>query len=124
MNVPPVTGIETLVDDTRILMEIGDEMAVSIDKWGIQNHPDGTGAAFPGGDAAMIRDLAREVCNVRHAQGEGTWAHILTEEYREALAEDAPDALRAELIQVAAVAALWVAAIDRRTRTGQEPNRA
>jgi hypothetical protein len=33
----------------------------------------------------------------------------------EALAEDDPTLLRAELIQVAAVAVAWVEAIDRRT---------
>ena len=45
--------------------------------------------------------------------GQCTWLHILREEVFEAFAEDDPAKLRAELIQVAAVAVQWVEAIDR-----------
>ncbi len=42
------------------------------------------------------------------------WRDILLEEVFEALAEEEPKELRKELVQVAAVAAQWVEAIDRR----------
>jgi hypothetical protein len=42
------------------------------------------------------------------------WLHILREEVAEAFAESDPAKLRAELVQVAAVAVNWVEAIDRR----------
>lgn len=48
------------------------------------------------------------------------WDGILLEEVYEALAESDPAKLRAELIQVAAVAVAWVQAIDRR---GEEAGR-
>jgi hypothetical protein len=44
---------------------------------------------------------------------------ILREEVYEAFAEEDPAALRTELIQVAAVAATWVDAIDRRAALDQ-----
>lgn len=80
-------------------------------KWGEQNHPDGTGATF----RVRAADTQRVITEVAFEKGEGTWALILLEEVAEALAESDPEALRAELIQVAAVAASWVEAIDRRT---------
>jgi len=43
-----------------------------------------------------------------------TWADVLLEEVYEALAEENPDKLRAELIQVAASAMKWIEAIDLR----------
>jgi hypothetical protein len=45
-----------------------------------------------------------------------TWAHILTEEFYEALAEADPEKLREELVQVAAVAVAWVECLDRMRR--------
>lgn len=78
-------------------------------KWGEQNHPDGTGRD---GDADMAK-LDRAKCKA-NAPDEDNWRDILQEEVSEAFAETHPSALRAELIQVAAVAAAWVEAIDRR----------
>jgi type IV pilus biogenesis protein CpaD/CtpE len=82
-------------------------------KWGEQNHPDGTGRD---GNRKAMADMARELCQRLAALGVVTWYHILLEEVYEALAEDDPAKLRAELIQVAAVAQQWVEAIDRRAR--------
>ena len=45
--------------------------------------------------------------------GRATWSSVLMEEVCEALAEDDPRAMRAELIQVAAVVVRMVAQIDR-----------
>lgn len=66
--------------------------------------------------------LAREETDLRsQAQGDGsvTFADILLEEVFEALAESEPAKLRAELVQVAAVAVQWIEAIDRRDGLGE-----
>ncbi|ROP78300.1 hypothetical protein EDF18_0946 [Frigoribacterium sp. PhB107] len=96
-------------------------------KWGEQNHPDGTGkyvqpfifphsgSRFTGNDFALL--VARIFTGETDAAATGgqvTWRHILAEEVFEAIAEADPVKLRAELIQVAAVAQQWVQAIDRR----------
>lgn len=97
----------------RVLSEVARERARQDAKWGEQNHPDGTGHAhIPG--AIERREASRRKCDREHHAGRGTFAHILTEEYDEAMAEDDPAALRTELVQVAAVAVAWVEAIDRR----------
>lgn len=77
---------------------------------GEENLPDGTG----GSGRQTYAVIARDACD--HAQRDGrlTFCHILEEEACEALAEEDPVKLRAELVQVAAVAAKWVRAIDRR----------
>jgi hypothetical protein len=49
---------------------------------------------------------------------DGTWMHVLIEEVFEALAEEDPAKLRAELVQVAAVCAAWITDIDGR---GSQP---
>jgi hypothetical protein len=78
-------------------------------KWGEQNHPNGTGYATDIENATA----ARLMCERAFSTGYGTWKDILKEEVFEAFAESEPDALRAELIQVAAVATAWCEAIDR-----------
>ncbi|PJN39033.1 hypothetical protein CG747_20705 [Streptomyces sp. CB02959] len=80
-------------------------------RWGEQNHPDGTGNKEQQ-DAAQS---ARRWCQDAFDPGYGTWSDVLAE----ANAERDPAKLRAELIQVAAVAAAWCEAIDR--RAGTEP---
>lgn len=86
-------------------------------KWGEQNHPDGTGANIEIVPLWYGEDLAEwaKASTDSHAQGGTvTWGHILLEEVAEAFAESDPDLLRAELVQVAAVAVQWVEAIDGR----------
>lgn len=95
-----------VLDEIRVERERQDE------KWGEQNHPDGTNLKNDG-----WRTHAREQCQRAAAEGRVTWAHILQEEFVEALAEVGPAKLRAELIQVAAVAVAWIEALDRRERT-------
>jgi hypothetical protein len=87
-------------------------------KWGPQNHPDGTGPdvpyrPLPAYDMTEAAVAARDRCKA-NGPGEDNWRDILTEEIYEAYAEDDPQALRAELVQVAAVAVAWIEAIDRR----------
>lgn len=96
----------------RVLDEVALERARQDEKWGEQNHPDGTGR-----DPwrKTLSDVFRERCDRLHQEGKGTWEHILLEEVYEALAEHDPGALRKELLQVAAVCVVWMEAIDRRT---------
>jgi hypothetical protein len=97
-------------DRNFIIGEVGLECVKQDIKWGEQNHPDGTG----GDIRRSLADMARELCDERAAAGDVTWRHILEEEFQEAMAEQKTAMLRAELIQVAAIAVQWVAAIDRR----------
>lgn len=97
------------VDST--LLEVADEMLAQDIKWSEQNHPDGTGS-----DAdVQLAVQCRRMTQLAFDNGRGTWRHVLLEEVYEALAEENPELLRKELIQVAAVAAQWAKAIDRRT---------
>jgi hypothetical protein len=92
-----------------VLMDVYEERAAQDLRWGVQNHPDGTGGQHFAGMAAA----ARAACDRRHRAGVGTWADILAEETFEAFAETDPQLLRAELVQVAAVAVAWIECIDR-----------
>lgn len=96
----------------HILAEIGDERRRQDKLWGLGQLgiPDGTGHE----KFKELASAARIECNRATAAMEVTFMHILLEEVMEALAESDEDRLRAELIQVAAVAAKWVQAIDRR----------
>lgn len=94
-----------------VLDEVGAERLRQDEKWGEQNHPDGTG----NGTFSMLADAVRDWCQKAFAQGKGTWAHVLLEKVAEALAEEEAPNLRAELVQVSAVGAAWIEAIDRRT---------
>lgn len=100
-----------------ILLEIAAERSLQETVWGEQNHPNGTGP-----DTRLLGNLPvygrlRDQCKTRTdtntAAGTVTFADILLEEVFEALAEADPAKLRTELVQVAAVAAQWVEAIDR-----------
>lgn len=95
---------------SRVAVEVAAERVRQDARWGEQNHPDGTG--LPGDIIAA--ELARELCDKRAADGTVAWRDILLEEVCEAFAEADAGKLRMELVQVAAVAAAWVAAIDRR----------
>lgn len=89
--------------------DVKQELLRQFNKWGEQNHPDGTDTAHK--DQA---DWARMICDAAAKNGTVTWRDILTEEVWEAFAETDPERLRTELIQIAAVAVQWAAAIDRR----------
>jgi hypothetical protein len=94
----------------RVLSEILAERIAQDAKWGEQNHPDGTGQ-YP---EQINADVARMACQSAADGGYLDWLHILREEVAEAFAETDSARLRAELIQVAAVAVAWAEAIDRR----------
>ena len=102
-----------------VIAEVAAERERQDAKWGEQNHPDGTGPTWPLVIAPMVnaetaRILAQRMCQSAARHGSVTWQHILGEEFVEALAEEDPVKLRAELVQVAAVAVAWIEAIDRR----------
>lgn len=91
-----------------VLPEIADERERQDEKWGEQNHPDGTG---PGYRVHAIE--ARVRCQRAAQSGLVTYKDILEEEVYEAFAETDPDKLRVELVQVAAVAVAWIEKLDR-----------
>jgi hypothetical protein len=93
----------------NFLRDVDAERLRQIDKWGDQRHPDGTNLKN-----SDWRDHVQGQCRRAAAEDRVTWAHILQEEFVEALAEVEPDKIRTELIQVAAVCAAWISDIDRR----------
>lgn len=102
---PPAQSKRILV----VLHEVFGERRNQLAKWGEQSHPDGTSAEF-----AADAIAARKLCEAAAALDRLTWLHILLEEVAEAAAETEWPELRAELVQVAAVAAAWIEDGDRR----------
>lgn len=98
----------------NVANEVVAERARQEAKWGEQNNPDGTGGA----DMELMAQIAKRETDEAHKDGSLTYKHILKEEFFEALAESNADKLRAELVQVAAVAVAWIEAIDRRPKAG------
>nr|WP_237439699.1 hypothetical protein [Amycolatopsis rubida] len=105
---PSVSGAHAGLE--RVLADIAAEREAQHAVHGVQQHlPDGTGPRWAG-----LADSARRECDRAAAAGRLTWRHILFEEVAEALAESDPIRLRRELVQVAAVGAQWLQAIDNR----------
>jgi hypothetical protein len=94
-----------------VVCEVIEERKRQHAKWGEQDFANGTGPDFRA--SARVR---RENCEYAHRHGGLTYLHILDEEVYEAFAESDPVKLRAELIQVAAVAVQWVEKLDREAR--------
>lgn len=124
-----VTAIDAPPATYAVLHDVAIERAFQNGKWGEQNHPDGTGTnwvdqirpafGWSGPEAEHAAKLARSDCQRAARRNEATWLRILREEMAEAFAETDPVKLRAELIQIAAVACAWVEAIDRRGGEGR-----
>jgi hypothetical protein len=107
----------------KVLADVTAERTAQDARWGIQDISDGTGP-----ERVEAADQAKKDVAEAAREGRLTWRHILLEEVLETFAEDDPGALRAELIQVAAVAVKWAQALDRRDQpaaaaqaTGGEP---
>lgn len=98
-----------------VLQEVAAERIRQRAKWGAQEHRDGTHPLGFGLGLKVLR--LREAVAERLGTG-STWARILLEEVFEAVVEKDPARLRAELVQVAAVAVQWIEVIDRRARKG------
>ncbi len=104
-------GKVTVLDVYRIQQAVTEELAQQFKKHpGTDDYPDGTGAGS--GYVAM----AKATCDRAQREGNCTFRMVLDEEHAEAMVEKDPAALRKELVQVAAVAFRWIAAIDRRKR--------
>ncbi|MGZ0067839.1 hypothetical protein [Microbacterium arborescens] len=119
----------SIVTDAAILSDVADERDRQDAKWGAPvDHPDGSGpeemvllemgfhaAEYrTAGDLAEMAQLACRSAFDGRGSRPGTWADILLEEVFEALAEDDPEKLRTELVQVAAVSVKWARMIDAR----------
>jgi hypothetical protein len=111
-TVHPVTqqDIDTLND---IASEMMDERVAQIERWGQQDHPSSY-SDIEVHQAKKAADYWKAVNDRRVDEGNLTWDGILLEEVFEALAESDDTLRREELVQVAAVAAAEIEAIDRR----------
>lgn len=105
------------IQSNKVLAEVADERERQDIAWGEQNHPNHVPGQGPLGVEKLEREATHWKNRNRHRvnRDELAWDGILLEEAFEAVAETDPAKLRAELIQVAAVAVCWVEAIDRRT---------
>ncbi len=115
----PVRFVEPGCGTLRTLADVIAERWRQDAKWGRAFNridiPDGTGG-FPLFDAEAYAAAAKEACDMAFAGGRGSFRHILAEEFAEVVAESDPVKLRAELVQVAAVACLWCEVIDLRAK--------
>ncbi len=95
----------------KIMHEIAMERSAQDEKWGIQNHPNGTSD-----DVRLICEAqaAKRRCSELAARGHLDWKSILSEEVAEAFATGNDNDLRTELLQVAAVAIAWIECVERR----------
>lgn len=98
-----------------IVTEVANERWAQIEKWGVQDWPSLFNENFRR-EFAGKATYWKAVNDAREAAGISTWDGILLEEVFEALAERSEVAMRAELVQVAAVAVAWIEAIDRRLK--------
>jgi hypothetical protein len=96
----------------NVLAEVLSERGAQERQWGSQSHPMGTSVERYAG----VADISRSMCDIAARNGNLTWVKILTEEFYEALAEEDPDKLRIELLQVAAVCVQIVEDLDRKDR--------
>lgn len=87
-------------------------------RWGEQSLPFGTGRNT---QIERLRQLRNINAKARAVGVPLTWSEVLTEEVAEAMAESNPWRLRAELIQVAAVAVQWIEHLDRSATTPPLP---
>lgn len=104
-----------------VLLEIESERKAQDERWGEQNHPQGGGKS-PAKAHAYYDNLAnswKSINDERIKNGNLGFDGILLEEVYEALAESDPVKRRVELVQVAAVAACMIEAIDRNDLGGE-----
>lgn len=94
----------------RVLQEVAAERRRQHAQWGEQNLRD---FRYRGGETDLIKstEIIRQMAN---SDEKPSWALVLLEEVAEAIEECCPPKMRAELVQVAAVAVQWIEAIDRR----------
>lgn len=105
-----------------VLEEVKAERARQFRQYGTNDDlQDGTGRQarwlkpYTGAPAFIVeRQLRDEYEEYEKTYGAPTWARLVREEIAEAFAESNPVRLRAELLQVAALAVSWVETLDTR----------
>lgn len=97
-----------LFETGGVFAEVDRECQNQKAKFGVQSHTDGTSPTFK-----PMADAARMACDRADREGSTTWFHIAREEFWGAMSEIDRAKLRAELVQLAAVAVSWVMDIDR-----------
>lgn len=90
-----------------VLEEVFAERKRQRQKWGLQTLPNGTGSPLFKSMAAH----AKQLCQAAARAETLTWMDIANEEFLEAMAEEDPQKLRTELLQLAAVAVQWAEAL-------------
>jgi hypothetical protein len=102
--------VEPTEDTYLIWSDIFNEVRRQRSIYGLQELPDGTNQP---GDKLM-EAFAKRICHEHEQGGRLTWRDVLNEEVAESVAADNHQHLDEELVQVAAVAVSWIAAIRRR----------
>lgn len=105
----------------KVLKEVAEERQRQDERWGEQNHHDGTGPnkllfgfhAPENPTYLAARERATTITDSRTDMKMVSYGDILLEEVFEAMAESNQDRLREELVQVAAVTVAWIEKIDR-----------
>jgi hypothetical protein len=109
VNTDPTSPVPA--DTVAILETVIEERDNAMQKWGVQNHPDGTH------DIEWLRnmrDQQRKLVDRQAEEGRANWYDILKEEVFEAGCEEDLVALDKELCQVMQVALVWREDIRRR----------
>lgn len=103
------------------IMEVVKEQQRQVDKWGKQSHPEYTEhPLLPPSISVLVNPTAHNakwICDTKHKNGKISWNDIFVEECLEACEEAKKgdiEALRKELIQVAAVCCSWIDDIDQK----------
>lgn len=109
-NFESVLGRPFPITTVVVLRDIADERDRQNQLFPDQQIPDGTQSIVMSGIANIIKEMNSRL----DERGHLTWRDVLAEEVAEAFSEEDVDALRKELVQVAAVAARWIEDIDRR----------
>lgn len=115
----PATSEEKVYDAAHdVCLEICEERVRQDAKFGTgRDFPDAPMDARSRMEARRTERMLRDACEQSFRNGSGTWIHILAEEVGEVgEATIDPVRLRAELVQVAAVAVAWIEALNRRPK--------
>lgn len=114
-----MSNVRTDVSTAVVLEDIAVERRNQINKWGYQTHPDLLDErASNRADYGWLSGVYRDRNDQAEVQDELDWTGILLEEVYEALAESDRERIRAELVQVAAVAVAWIEDIDSERLAG------
>jgi hypothetical protein len=111
-----------MVKTIAVLEKVFDERVRQVARYGHNDDlDDGTGSEaewlqplsdFPA--RTIEYELREEYENHEMVHGKPTWMHLVREEIAESFAEDDPERLTAELLQVAALCVSWVETIEKR----------